>query len=342
MVRWLVGKVNNKESLRLKVALDATNTGVWEWDLQTDEVVWDERMERLFEYNAGEFPGTYQGFATRVHPDDLPRVEDAHERGIEEGFYEATFRVIGESGPVRWVKARAEVVYEDNESRTMIGIVSDITAEKETEVQLKIQNDQLEEFANIVSHDLRNPLSVAEGYLELELEATESENLRRIQQAHERMRALIEDILTLSRQGNVIDEMTEVDLAVASESCWQNVETKDATLTIDTESRILADESRLAQLLENVMRNAIEHGGSAVTVTIGDLPNEFSVEDTGVGIPEDDRKRIFETGYSTTGSGAGIGLRIVKRIATAHGWEIDVTSGTNGGVRFEITGVELP
>jgi signal transduction histidine kinase len=79
-----------------------------------------------------------------------------------------------------------------------------------------------------------------------------------------------------------------------------------------------------------------------VRVTVGALADDrgFYVEDDGVGIPASERERVFEAGYSTADDGTGFGLRIVRDIVEAHGWSIDVTSGTDGGARFEITGVE--
>ncbi|MES3517498.1 MAG: HAMP domain-containing sensor histidine kinase, partial [Natronomonas sp.] len=206
--------------------------------------------------------------------------------------------------------------------------------------QLETTNARLAEFASIVSHDLRNPLSVANGYLELVAQDHDIPELAEIERAHSRMQELIDDILLLARDGTVIGELTAVDLAETSESCWNTVETADATLRIETDRTILADESRLRQLIENLVRNAVEHGGSDVTVTIGDLPDGFFIEDSGVGIPDDRVGSLFEPGYSTEETNTGLGLRIVEQIVDAHGWEIRVTSGTDGGARFEITGVE--
>ena len=102
----------------------------------------------------------------------------------------------------------------------------------------------------------------------------------------------------------------------------------------------MADELRLKQLFENLIRNAVEHGGSAVTVTIGDLNEGFYVEDTGTGIPAEEVATAFEAGYSTNAEGTGFGLSIVQRIAEAHGWDIHITNRSGGGARFEITGIE--
>jgi PAS domain S-box-containing protein len=209
------------------------------------------------------------------------------------------------------------------------------------EQELAQQNGQLEQFTSVVSHDLRNPLNVAEGRLELAKEECDSEHLDHVRRAHERMTVLIADLLTLAREGDAVGEFESVDLGTLVENCWQAVGTADVTLAIEVERTIWADSSRLQQLLENLMRNAVEHGDEDVTVTVGSLDDGFYVEDDGPGISEDEQDEVFEAGYSTTEEGTGFGLSIVKQVADAHGWEVGVTDGSDGGARFEITGVEF-
>jgi signal transduction histidine kinase len=212
---------------------------------------------------------------------------------------------------------------------------------REREDELTEQNDRLEEFASIVSHDLRNPLNVAQGRVELAREECDSDHLTAAVQAHERMETLIEDLLMLARDGETTTKLEDVVLADIIARCWQNVETADATLHIDTTHTIRADHTRLQQLFENLIRNAVEHGGTDVTIRTGDLGDGFYIEDDGPGIPEETRDRIFEAGYTTTDEGTGYGLQIVEEIAVSHGWEITVIDADNGGARFEITGVTL-
>ena len=207
------------------------------------------------------------------------------------------------------------------------------TTERE---QLKRERDRLEAFTDIVSHDLRNPLSVAEGRLELARVECESEHLDAIERAHGRMKTLIENLLALARSGGQIDETEPIDLAVAARRSWKNVGADEADLTVETSRTIEADPSRLDQLLENLFRNAIEHGGSSVT--LGGLDNAFYVADDGPGIPASDRDSVFESGYSTTEDGTGIGLAIVERIARGHGWRVRVTGSDDGGACFKIAG----
>jgi signal transduction histidine kinase len=224
--------------------------------------------------------------------------------------------------------------------------------------RLEERNERLEEFASIVSHDLRNPLNVAEGQLEMAREKHgDDEHLAAVAESHERMSTLIEDLLTLARQGDSLGDLKPVHLGDLAAECWSGVASADATFESDTEAVILADESRLRQLVENLLRNAVEHGstsprsqaredavehgGAGVTVTLGELPDGFYVADDGPGIPEGDREAVFEGGFTTSEEGTGFGLRIVSEIAEAHGWEVALTESAAGGARFEFTGVEF-
>lgn len=209
------------------------------------------------------------------------------------------------------------------------------------ERELTRQNERLDEFANVVSHDLRNPLNVAVGRIELAREECDSDHLGYVEEAHQRMNTLIDDLLTLPREGEQVSVMESVNLVELSQNCWQNVATADATLLMDIDQTIQADQSRLQQLLENLMRNAVQHNDEGVTVFVGELDDGFYVEDNGSGISEEDHDHVFDTGYSTVENGTGFGLSIVKQVADAHDWHIHITEGADGGARFEITGVEF-
>ncbi|WP_144799182.1 ATP-binding protein [Halorubrum depositum] len=212
---------------------------------------------------------------------------------------------------------------------------------EEQNSRLEEQNARLEEFASIVSHDLRSPLQVAESWLELTRENGEESHLEKVRHAHGRMEALIDDLLTIAREGKPVSEPDPVDLGALSERCWRSFETRDATLEVRTQRTIWADPSRLQQLLENLFRNAVEHGGEGVTVTVGDLDHGFYVADDGPGIPEEDRDDVFSKGYSTSSEGTGFGLAIVKEITEAHGWDIRVIPSDAAGTRIEVTNVDL-
>lgn len=208
------------------------------------------------------------------------------------------------------------------------------------EEETRLERDRLEEFASVISHDLRNPLSVAEGNLDLAREERDSEELQAVADAHDHMETLIEDVLALARAGEAIGEKRRVELSELAETCWRNVDTRSASLDIEVDGTIWADETRTQQLLENLFRNAIEHGGTDVTITVSYIPDGFAVEDDGPGIPPDERRHVLDPGYSTADDGTGFGLSIVRDITDAHGWVVEVTEGTDGGARFEFTGVE--
>ncbi len=220
----------------------------------------------------------------------------------------------------------------------VIGSELDITERKERKRELQRQNERLDRFAGVVSHDLQNPLQVAMSYLELAQAECDSDHLDEVAVAHERMEELITNLLALAQRGDRTSETEPIDLEKMVNSCWQSVETADTELVTDTTQTILADPNQLRQLVENLVRNAVEQ--DVTTVSIGDIDSGFYVADDGPGIPADEREQIFEMGYSTTDEGTGFGLNIVEEIANTHGWEIHVTGSADGGARFEFTNVD--
>jgi PAS domain S-box-containing protein len=244
---------------------------------------------------------------------------------------------------------------DDGEFVGVVSVLRDISDRVAAEKELTRQNERLDEFASVVSHDLRNPLNVAAARLDLARQECDSDHLDEVAWAHDRMADLIEDILTVARVGGAASAFEPVGLAAIARRCWDGVPTGDATLVVDTDRRIRADRSRLRQLLENLVRNTVEHGstspGSAasrgdavergVTVTVGTLSDGFYVADDGPGIPESERDRVFDSGYTTTADGTGFGLHIVAQVAEAHGWDVRATESESGGARFEFTGVEF-
>ncbi|ELZ87333.1 signal-transducing histidine kinase-like protein [Haloferax elongans ATCC BAA-1513] len=214
-------------------------------------------------------------------------------------------------------------------------IYTDITERKKRESELERQNERLEEFANIVSHDLRNPLSVARGNLELAKETGEEDRFDTALGALDQMEELIDDLLSLARRGQLVDETAPVEVASAARAAWSRTETHDAQLTVSEGVKVEADKDRLVELLSNLFRNAVEHGREDISVTVGGLDGGFFVEDDGPGIEPERRDEVFEPGETTGGDGIGYGLAIVSSIAEAHGWSVIVTSGRAGGARFE-------
>ncbi|MFC4357435.1 PAS domain S-box protein [Halobium salinum] len=224
--------------------------------------------------------------------------------------------------------------------------------------QLERENARLDEFASIVSHDLRNPLDVITLNLELARTDPSEERLDAIARAAARTNELIDGLLTLTRQGKVVGETEPVDVGEVARAAWSNVDTGDADLVVaDDLPTVAADRPRLVQVFENLFRNSVEHGstssrakpddpvehgsvdGDHPTVTVGALPDGagFYVEDDGPGIPEADVGHVFESGYTTEADGTGFGLAIVKNVVEAHKWTVSAANGVDGGARFEVT-----
>jgi PAS domain S-box-containing protein len=248
-----------------------------------------------------------------------------------------------DTGARFWDTNLAPIV-RDGEVTEIVGITRNVTERVERERQLRTQKEQLDEFASVVSHDLRNPLNVASARAEMLAQSCEDDDghLAAVQESLDRMEAIVSDTLTLARQGQVVGEVESVDLVDIIGSCWRSVDTHDATLEFEDDVRLRADPDRLRHVFENLFRNAVEHGGPDVTVRVGRLDGDgFYVEDTGPGIPADRRERVLDPGHSSESDGTGFGLTIVKRIAEAHGWEMTLASASDGGARFEFEGVDV-
>jgi len=165
--------------------------------------------------------------------------------------------------------------------------------------RLERQNEQAEEFATIVSPRHQKPAQRPVGSLEIAQETGDQAAFDRCQRAIERMETLIEDVLSLARAGDRITDPEPVEAESLLETCWENVATPDATLVVENVGSIRIDENRVQQLLENLFRNSVEHGGGDVTVTVGGLDDGFFVADDGPGIPPAEREQVFDAGFTT-------------------------------------------
>ena len=197
---------------------------------------------------------------------------------------------------------------------------------RERERELRRKNERLEEFAGVVTHDLRNPLQIAGGRIDLVRETGDLSHLDRVEAA-------------LAREAEV--EPEPVAFGAAAREAWTVVE-GEGTFELAETATIRADRDRLVRLLENLFANSVEHGGEDVTVWAGTTEEGFYMADDGVGIPPERREEVFESGFSTAEAGTGLGLGIVAELVEAHGWEIEIDESEAGGARFEVTGVAFP
>lgn len=224
---------------------------------------------------------------------------------------------------------------DDGEYSGAVGVARDITARKERE-------EHLERFASVLSHDLRNPLNAAQAQATLlrEAEGVESDYLDALDRLHGRMADIVDDVLTLTREGTTVEDPEPVELRRAVEKAWESTPSDEGTVVVADElGTVRGDPRRVRRLFENLLDNAVTHAGPDVTVRVEPLPNGFAVTDDGPGIPPEERDSVFEYGYSTAERGTGFGLNIVAEIAKAHGWSVSLVDGDAGGARFEVTGV---
>ncbi len=293
-------------------------------------------FEAVFGYSQAEIEG--ESLDDAILPDGADDAQTLNEHVDAGNQIEVEVTRMATDGPRVFRLSTAQIVSTATPKRGY-AIYSDVTDQKRRQDELERQNQQLEEFASVVSHDLRQPLGIAMGKLSILSETSDSPHIDDIEDALDRMESLIENVLTLARQGRIVDTPTPTSVESVVTGAWEMVEGDRASLTIDAPlGSIDADQQRLQELFENLFRNAIEHAGATVTVTVGALEGGgFYVADDGPGIPPDERDRVFDRGFTTAADGTGLGLVIVKTIVDAHGWEITVTESATGGVRFEIT-----
>jgi signal transduction histidine kinase len=239
-------------------------------------------------------------------------------------------------------------------------LLRDVTDRVEREAALRRQRDRLEEFARAVAHDLRNPLTVAIGRLDLLVERNdldpENDDLAALRAALDRADDLIDDTLRFARE-SAVDDLEPVSVTDVARAAWSTAPTAAATLDTRPVGQVFADPEALRRLFENLFRNAVEHGSTGsqnaersddaveharpgVTVTVGSCDHDdlgFFVEDDGPGIPPEDRDRVFDRSFST--ADGGLGLAVVRQVATAHGWTVRAVDSAAGGARFEVRGV---
>jgi PAS domain S-box-containing protein len=326
-----------REQAFTEQSLDALEDVFYVFSPAGEILRWNDRLGEVTGYSEREIA---EMGPTDFFPEEhSQRIAEAVAKVLETGSARVQAEYLtadGERIPYEFTGQR--LTEPDGEIRGFVGIGRDITQRLEHEQKVRERTERLEEFTSMVSHDLRNPLNMAQGHLQLARENHESDHLTAVAAAHERMEQLIEDLLSLATDGDVALAPRPVSLAAVVEDSWQTVETKEATLAVETEDTVEADESLLRQLLANLFRNAIDHGGPEVTVTVGPLADQpgFFVADDGPGIAEAARERLFESGFTTAEGGIGKGLSIVERVADAHDWTVAVTDSGAGGARFEI------
>lgn len=350
-------------SSRLQLALAATSLGIWDWDLGTNNTVWDDEMYRIYDVNPKNITLTVsEAWAAAVHPDDLDRVNEELRMAIAgEKDFETEFRVIWSDKSIHYVTGNALVVRDQSGKPVrLIGTNSDITERKEAEEEILQLNKSLEQFANITAHDLQEPIRMVSGFLGLLdkkysniIDEQGKSYIYRAKDGADRMSILIKDLLEFSRSGNKAAKKEPVDLKSVLE-----LVNRDMSIVIeDTHAGVhippalpvvTGTESALYRLFLNLVSNGIKFRkkDTVPEVTIGmqetDESWEFVVQDNGIGVEEKNLPRLFQPFQRLHRKedypGTGLGLVTCKKIVETHGGKIWLTSeyGKGTGIHFTL------
>ena len=343
--------------------------GSWELDLATRQVTWSEETFRLFNLAPAEQVPAFRSYLRQILPADAPVIL-ANLKRIKRDFlpFETEFRMMRADGQIHYfvVKAQAERV--DAQPRKLVGTVLDITERKRVEIELLRAKEEAEQsmkakemFLSTMSHEIRTPMNAVIGMtylLQENAKPEQVENLETLQFSAQNLLVLINDILDFSKieSGKVVFEKTDFSLSEliggVKNSLKFRAEEKGIRLTtyLDSElpNLVAGDPVRLSQILTNLISNAIkftEQGSVTVEVAVDRIEPatvsvDFSVTDTGIGIPADMLNQIFESFTQASSDttrkfgGTGLGLTITKRLLELQNSEIQVESTVDAGSRF--------
>jgi signal transduction histidine kinase len=288
------------------------------------------------------------GMAVYVRELDIPTLEFGWMVFVHARFIDFLDELFAEANP--WVNPYfGGVVTVLGLGILVFGLRNAVETRRRRVDRLKRSNERLEQFASVVSHDLRNPVTVARGHLQMLGEDAADEHVEPIERSLSRMEAMIEDLLAVARAEKTIDDLEPVTVSTVAREAWSHAETGDATLdlAVPEGATVPADRDSLLHIFENLFRNAVAHNDAPVTVRVvaldetepvpdGGQLSGLYVADDGGGIPAEKRDDVFEYGYTTAEDGTGFGLAIVEDVAKAQDWEVSVRDSADGGARFEL------
>ena len=350
---------------RLRLVVDATGIGAFDFDPRTGRLEWSAHAKIHFGVPP-DAEAAYETFRQALHPEDRDRVEGLVEDALRPGSrgeFKAEYRVIGlQDHEERWLAARGRVTFdEQGHAQRFVGFTFDITERKRSDERLRESDRRKDEFLAILGHELRNPLSAIVGATDLLGQAASDHDLvERATGVLERqstiMTRLVDGLLEISRigRGKIELEREPLDLIALVEDVAQDrlprVQARGLELRIHTTSDpvwVIGDRVRLMQVLHNLLGNAIKFTSSPGHIDLHvrrrGSSAVISVQDTGVGIPPERLARIFDPfeqvpeDISKTSGGLGLGLAVAKGLVDLHQGRIEVhSSGPGTGTEFEI------
>jgi PAS domain S-box-containing protein len=357
-VRQMDATLREREE-RLRLALEAAQMGTWDWDLQTGTVAWSANLEVAAGLGPGTFGGTYEAFLALVHPGDRPHVDQAISRALVEGtLQDLEYRLVRPDGTARWAASKGQVFTDTaGQAVRMVGVTMDITARKEAEAELQRVNAELQQFARIVSHDLHEPLRTVANFVTLlaercqgNLDADAEKYIALAVDGAQRMQQMIQDLLLYSRVGDQARAFIAVDCEAVLIRVVHDLQLviteSSAVVTHDSLPTVRGDATRLGQVFQNLIGNALRFHGAAppqihVSACRGSGHWQFAVSDNGIGLDPRHAERIFQVFQRlhprSKYPGTGIGLAICKKIVEQHGGRIWVESQPGAGSTFYFT-----
>ncbi|MFB6299086.1 MAG: ATP-binding protein [Halobacteriales archaeon] len=351
---------------------ESTNDALWMFTADWEELVYvNSAYEDIFGQSIATLKENPTAFLNAVYPDDHDTVMGAMEQLADGEPVDVEFRVDPETDYQTWVWVQGEPVYnESGELEHVAGYTRDITTRKryrreleQHKQELERSNESLREFAYIASHDLQEPLRMVSSYVDLlneeygdQLDDEAAEYMKYAVDGARRMKRMINSLLEYSRVHTEASEFTESDINEVFEATRQDLELliddHDAEISVADLPTIEADHDQIGQVLQNLVKNAIEHasesGNPEIDVTASDREEAhvFAVSDNGPGIPENQQSeifKIFEQGPANSSTdNTGIGLAITQRIIHRHGGEIWVESESDVGATFKFTIPKAP
>jgi two-component system CheB/CheR fusion protein len=369
---------------RLSMALAAGSMGAWDSDLETGEVRFDATQAALLGMSGrpaeeeGETIIAAETFFDIVHPDDREELKRQIARTVEKDVpYSHVFRILSPDGQEKWIAGRGRIVQEPGRHRRFVGVNFDVTAQKTTENDLAEARREAEAASNAksqflanTSHEIRTPLTAILGCAESLVRESPDESTAAtaslIQRQGQLLLHLLNDVLDLSkieagrltvRKQGVCDVIT---LAEDIRSLMQpQALAKGLTFSLDLQdglpSHLQTDPARVRQILSNLVSNAIKFtkdGSVKVSVSTesknGKREMLFCVEDTGIGIADDQQDAVFDAFHQahegtlpgaashSVNSGAGLGLAISSRLALLLGGQLSLDSEAGKGSTFRL------
>ena len=333
---------------RMKLAVEGAKLGIWDWDMEADEVLRDELLANMLGYSPAEMGDQLDDWEQLVHPDGKQRHDEALAEHIDTDtdFYQCDYRMETKSGDWKWVRTMGTVVEEDDDGAPLrsVGIHLDIDEQKRNQLKLARRTEQLEALNRVVRHDIRNDMNV------LHMWATELEG-----HVDEAGAAALEQILSSSRH---IIELTkvarefieslgaedELDMepvalreVLSNEVNTQRGAYPDADFRIRGElpSVTVRANGMLSSVFRNLLVNAVEHNDSAtptvtVSVTVRDQTVAVRVADDGPGIADVLKDEIFGKGTKGLSGGTGIGLYLVETLVESYGGDVRIADDGEG------------